>query len=449
VLVLVLALPGTAAGAVGAEGPGPAPSGTLSVGPGVVFSAARAVCAGAGWPAGAAVSTQWLLDGAPLAGATGATFTPPRADDGHSLSCSQTATEGGSSRTVEAPARPIHEQPPQPSWPISPVARACAAPVCMQEGAGPGATGEAYAQAGAWWGAKQIRCVSAPWTSVVGDSPVPGVSLFAEAHLVRLSLQRIDPAGPVTIAAGELSGLAVASDSLDGPEGPFGRAVVAAFGAEPFAPGELWSRVFPAASGRPNWFAPQGGLLSYALDGEVPRSVQLTYTLAASDLGSRLRCVASALDGPAAAPTGASFASAEYPVATSARCGPRRLVSLRAPQPALLAVGDPRCLAVPSALPAVGAGLQGIAVKGDRLALALDCALRAGCSGRLTLTSGTKLAGAAVRLRAGAERIVQLSLGPAAVRRVARAGHAGLPVTVRLTSGGGVRMLAVARLIGR
>ncbi|MGZ4316052.1 MAG: hypothetical protein ACXVRS_09480 [Gaiellaceae bacterium] len=35
---------------------------------------------------------QWLLDGSPIAGATGTSYTPQAADAGHVLSCSVTAT---------------------------------------------------------------------------------------------------------------------------------------------------------------------------------------------------------------------------------------------------------------------------------------------------------------------------------------------------------------------
>lgn len=443
--LLGLLIPAVTARAAGEEGsPGPA------VAPAVVFSAARAQCTAPAPAAGATVATRWLLDGAPIPGANGPSYVPPRVDDGHALSCAQSVSEAsGSTQTFTSAARIVHEQPPAPAWPIGPAAGSCAAPVCMQEGAGPVATGEAYGHAGAWWGAEQVRCVSAPWTSIVGDSQTAAVRSFAEAHAVRLVLQRLDPSGPVAIAAQELTELATAGDALDGAGGPFAGTVVTAYGAAPFAAGELWSRVFAAAVGRPDWFAPQGGLLVYALSAGAPRSFQLTYTLGPDELGARLRCVASAADGPAAAPTEASFASSDYTVGASPICRPRRLAAFTSPQPALISVGDPRCLAAPSALPALGAGLQAISVKRDRIALAVACSLHGGCEGELSLTAGRRLASVAVRVRSGAERVVGLSLGRAAVRAIARAGHAGLAATVRLARRGEVRTLAVARLIGR
>ena len=435
---------------VGAAPPAPAAQASLAVSPAVVFSAAHVTCSRSG-PAAVASSTQWLIDGAPVAGASSPTFTPPRSDDGRLLSCTQSYLEGGVARTLSSAGRIVHEQPPHPGWPISPSAASCAAPVCMQEGAAPGEAGEAYAQSGAWWGARQIRCVSAPWTSAVGDSTTAAVRTFAEAHVVGLELQRLEPSGPVTIASASLSSLGAASDALDAPAGPFGAAVVAPVGSQPFAAGELWSRVFPAAVGRPDWFAAGNGLLAYALDGPVARSFQLTYALSAGERGAKLRCVASAADGPASAATEATFAGPAFPVSPAARCAPRRLGSLSLPQPALLEIGDPRCVAVPSALPAVGgAGLQAIALKGNRLALELSCFLPGGCRGRLELTAGRRLAAPALRMADGGERLVELSVGPAAVRRVARAGHRGLPVTVTFAAAGAPsRTLADARLIGR
>src|SRR6185437_14089767 len=119
-----------------------------------------------------------------------------------------------------------------------------------------------------------------------------------------------------------------------------------------FAAGELWGSLFPGAVGHANWFAPGGGLVAYGVDGAsgAARSFQLTYTLAKADLGSKLRCVAGADDGPAAAPTTASFASAEYAVSSASVCGPRRLGVGSLPQPAIVVAGDPRCLAAPSSL---------------------------------------------------------------------------------------------------
>ena len=99
-------------------------------------------------PAGAAAPspTQWLLDGAPIAGATAATYVPPRSDDGHALSCRQIATANGLSTTLDERRAHVHEQPPQPSWPISAASLHCASAVCMQQGAAPGGGGQAYQQ---------------------------------------------------------------------------------------------------------------------------------------------------------------------------------------------------------------------------------------------------------------------------------------------------------------
>lgn len=423
----------------------PTATGTLIVSPGVVFSAAKALCGGLAWST-AAVSTQWLLDGAPIAGATAIAFTAPRADDGHRLSCRQTASADGLSATETSAARTVHEQPAVPAWPISPAAEQCATAVCMQEGSAPAATGESYPQAGGWWATQQVRCASAPWTSAVGDSALAAVRAFAEAHTVTLSLQRVTAAGAVTVATQQLTDLTTARDLLDGGGSPFGTgAIVSAFGSQAFAAHELWTGRYPGATGHPDWFAPGGGLIAYALS---PRFVQLTYSLGAADLGTKLRCLASAEDGPSGAGTVSSFASPEYAVSSSAGCGPRRLAAHRLPQPAVVQAGDPRCLPAASSLPAVGAGLQGVAVKGSALAVSLSCGLAGGCDGKLRLSSSRTLATARLaHLARGHSRLVRLRLSSAGRAELRGAGSAGLAAALRLSFHGRTRPLVSLRLL--
>jgi hypothetical protein len=423
----------------------PTATGTLAVSPGVVFSAARAVCGGLTWSTGT-VATQWLLDGAPVAGATAATFIAPRADDGHLLSCRQTATAGGRSASLTSAARTVHEQPAESAWPISPAAEQCATGICMQEGSAPAASGESYPQAGAWWATQQVRCASAPWTSAVGDSALAAVRAFAEAHSVTLSLQRVTAAGVVTIAGQQLGDLAAARDQLDGATSPFAGAIVSAFGSQSFAPHELWPARYPGATGHPDWFAPGGGLISYALTG-LARSFQLTYSLSAADLGTRLRCLATAEDGPPGASTSSSFTSPEYAVTDSARCGPRRLAGRRVPQPAIVQAGDLRCLPAASSLPAIGAGLQGAAVKGSTLAVSLGCGLAGGCDGTLTLSTSHTLATAPVRLARGHSRLLRLHLSAAGRSELRAAGSSGLAAAMRLRADGHTRPLVSLRLL--
>jgi hypothetical protein len=432
---------------------GPTATGTPSVSPGVVFSAARATCLGAGWTSGT-VATQWLLDGAPIAGAAASTFVPPRGDDGHALACRQTATAGGLSTTLTSSVRMVHEQPPQPSWPISPAALHCASAVCMQQGAGPGAVGQAYPQEGGWWGSTQVRCVSAPWTSAVGSSAQPAVRAFAEAHAVRISLQRVSAGGAVTVASEELTGLDSARDLLDGTPTPFSGAIVVPFGSQSFAGGELWSTRFPGAAGHSNWFAPGGGLVAYGVAGApgAARSFQLTYTLGAADLGSRLRCVAGADDGPATAPTSASFVSPEYPVSSAAPCGPSRLGASSLPQPAIVAAGEAPCLPAPSSLAPLGASPREVAVKGGRAAVALVCALHGGCRGKLALTAAlgaahVTLAHTRAHVASGAVRVLTLRLSTRGKRALKAAGARGLAASVQLEGTRRSQRLASVRLL--
>jgi streptogramin lyase len=191
---------------------GPVASGSLGVGPAVVFAAGHATCSGVSFWEGT-VTTHWLLDGSPIAGATGTTYTPPRAEDGHGLSCSQTATgTDGRSTTVTSPPRTVHEQPAQPAWPIGPAAQHCSSPVCMQDGSGMGETVQSYREGSAWWASRQVRCVSAPWTSIVGDSTQSTIRSFAEARSITIAVQRMTATGPVTVAGQTFEGLGAARD---------------------------------------------------------------------------------------------------------------------------------------------------------------------------------------------------------------------------------------------
>jgi hypothetical protein len=347
----------------------------------------------------------------------------------------------------------VHEQPPQPSWPISSASLHCASAVCMQEGAGPGAIAQAYPQNGAWWGSQQVRCVSAPWTSAVGSSAQAAVRALAEAHTVRISLQRASGGGFVTIAAEQVSELGTARDLLNGSPTPFAGAIVVPFGSQSFAARELWSTRFPAAVGRPDWFAAGGGFVAYSVAGApgAARSFQLTYTLTAADLGTRLRCVAGADDGPAGAPTSASFASPEYGVAGDARCGPRRLGASNLPQPAIVVAGDLGCLPAPSSLAALGTSPREVAVRRGRAAFALACALN-GCRGKLSLAAvlGGKrvtLGSAAAHVSGGAERLVSLKLGARGKRALRAAGAGGLAASLQLEAKHHAQRLASVRLV--
>jgi hypothetical protein len=323
----------------------------------------------------------------------------------------------------------------------------------MQESAGPGAVGQAYPQHGAWWGSEQVRCVSAPWTSAVGSSSQPAVRALAEAHTVRISLQRESGGGFVTIAAEQVTNVGEARDQLDGSPTPFAGAIVLPFGSQPFAAGELWSTRYRAAAGRPDWFAAGGGIVAYGVAGApgAARSFQLTYTLTAADLGARLRCVAGADDGPPTAPTSASFASPEYAAASDSRCGPRRLGASSLPQPAIVVAGDLRCVPAPSSLAALGTSPRDVAVRGSRAAIALACALNR-CRGKLSLTAAlggarARLASAAVHVPGGGERLVSLKLDARGKRALRAAGTGGLAASLQLEAKHRVQRLASVRLL--
>jgi hypothetical protein len=221
---------------------------------------------------------------------------------------------------------------------------------------------------------------------------------------------------------------------------------VAAFGSQVFAAHELWTGRYPGATGHSDWFAPGGGLIAYAVTGSA-RSFQVTYSLSAADLGSRLRCLATAEDGPFGASTVSSFMSPEYAVPAGARCGPRRLAARRSPQPAVVQIGDPHCLPAASSLPAIGSGLQAVAVKGSALAVSLSCGLAGGCDGTLTLSASRTLATQGLRLARGRSRLLRLHLSSVGRSELRAAGSGGLAAAMRLSAHGHTRPLVSLRLL--
>jgi hypothetical protein len=442
----------------------PTATGTLAISPPVLFSAVRASCAGVTWSA-ASVSTQWLLDGAPITGSVSSTFTAPRSDDGHALSCRQTATSlDGMSGSLTSAAHTIHEQPPQPAWSTGPAYKQCSTPVCMQSGE-PGAGNEAgsddgaYPQNGAWYAAAQVRCVSAPWTSAAGDSPLPAVHDLAQAHTIRMTLQRMTPSGPVTLADAQLTGLGSARDTIDDLPteigSPFGRSVAVSYGSLTFVQGELWAERFPGSIGQPDWFAAGQGRFLYDVfqASGVEGSFQLLYNLTAADVGARLRCVAGADDGPSFAPSRATHMSPEYAVSSSSRCAPQRIASASGVQPVALELGDFKCLHAPSSLAGLGSSSSGTEVRSGTLRISLYCALSGGCRGQLALRplagrDRGHLVEARLALDRGGRRLIVLHLSARGRSLLRHKGRAGLFTELTLRSRRVVRRFPVLQLFG-
>jgi streptogramin lyase len=433
----------------------PSATGMIAVSPSVVFSAVNSNCAGTTWTA-SSVATQWLLDGAPISGATQSSFTPPRSDDGHALACRQTATSPEGSSSLTSASRTIHEQPPQPSWATAPASEQCSSPVCMQSGeAGEGESHGAYPQGGAWFAASAVRCVSAPWTSTAGSSLLPDVARSAQAHTVGMALQRMTSSGPVTVASAELGDLATAHDAIDAPRSelgsPFERLIASSYGTQTFVRGELWTQRFPGSIGQPSWFVAGQGDLLYEVSSSagVEGSFQLLYNLTAADLGARLRCVASAEDGPLSASTRASHTSSEYTVSSGSRCAPQQLASGHGPQPTAFVLGRLRCLQAPSNLRVLGGSPPGLAVDAGAMHLSLDCALSSGCHGRLALAAadGSVIAQTNLALGHGQRRLVHLMLSPEGRRRLRRS-KLGLAANLSLRAQRHVRHVSALRVFG-
>jgi hypothetical protein len=223
------------------------------------------------------------------------------------------------------------------------------------------------------------------------------------------------------------------------------------FGGQPFAVGELWTRMVPSALGAPNWFASGAGAVLYdvAATSSVPRSSQLVYNLTPADLGSKLRCVAAAADGPSPTPTRATFASPEYSVATSTACAPRRLGARIAPQPAVVEPGRAPCLLAPAGPAALEGNLAAVAASKGRAVLALACALASSCRGTLSLSSGAVLLGrVAVALPNRRSGLVRIPLDARGRRLLAKSRGSLLASLVLKTHAanrhlGSVRLLSV------
>ena len=92
---LVLPLAGHDEGIAGLEAPvdGPSISGTPVIGGTLTATAAWSAAAGEPGPIGT-LGVQWTRDGAPIAGATGASYTPSSADAGHRIGATITAGRG-------------------------------------------------------------------------------------------------------------------------------------------------------------------------------------------------------------------------------------------------------------------------------------------------------------------------------------------------------------------
>ncbi len=431
----------------------PSATGTLAISPAAAFSAARSTCAGLNWTP-STVSTQWLIDGLPISGATAATYVAPRIYDGRRLSCRQSAvTAEGGTASVTSAAATVHEQPPQPYWSIGLASQRCSSPVCMQDGAAPRTpVTRTYQQAGSWMTASQVRCISAPWTSIAGTSAIAAVEQLAEAHSVTVTLVRTTAAGAVPIASQELSSLTIPSDGIDGavPGSPFAGNIVAGFGSQAFTRGELWPRLFPGSLGKPDRFAAGQGYVAYQVNSGAtpPRSFQLVYNLTAADLGAHLHCTVSAKDGPVASPTTATLTSPEYTVSKAASCAPRQVAHIGGPQPATVVVGSRLCLQAPSGVSEIGNGPRDLSVVAGRSAVGLECTLGSGCTGKLTLTSGGRdIATANVSLRRGARKVLSLKLTGQASKRLKKAGSAGLAASLDLIGKRSRRRLASVKLL--
>ena len=219
------------------------------------------------------VSTEWLLDGSVVPGATGTTYVPPRLDDGHLLACRQTGTgSNGLPASLTSGAKTVYEQPPAPAWPDPSIGCAGAATICIytvafDEGA--------YPHDGDWYATADAFCTSAPWTSIGGDSIFAAQRALAEAHTVTITLERVTATGTVTLASEQVSALGTARDLADGTPSPtppiYPGEIAISYGSQLYAPTDNYVRYLaPGAAGKPDTSVAGQGLFLYYVPPSSP-----------------------------------------------------------------------------------------------------------------------------------------------------------------------------------
>ena len=423
---------------------GPTATGQLSVSPTPVYSTLTATCGGATWSVPKA-ATQWLLDGLPIPGATAATFAPPIRDDGHELSCSETATAGGLSTTVTSAAAIVYERPPVPA--ASP--DCSGTPLCLLDSGAQG-VGTAYPHNGDWWSAHPVVCFSGGWTSANGDSALAALRGLLEAHTVRISLERVNGRKTTVLVSEEVTDLASVRTPEQGYLGPAD--IAFSYGPQALIPAE--SQQY---AGLPDPGAAGQGVFDYYVN--LGRIFQLQYNLTASDVGTHMRCVAGADDGPRAHPT-SGVSSTDFIVANNPECAPRFLNSGKLGAPIIALQPPVACVKTTGQLQQqITPLLISAPVKAGGVALPISCALPGGCHGTLSIVSLTTATAAArhapsgqvlgtlrISLRRRSERVLHIRLTARGRRLVHGAKH-GLPVLLRLKTGAHTRTLASLRLL--
>lgn len=425
---------------------GPTATGELTISPTPVYSNLTAACGGAAWSV-PAVTTQWLLDGLPIPGATATTLAPPIRDDGHQLTCSENATAGGVSATVTSAPTIVYERPPVPAGDPD-----CSGPpLCIFDAAALG-VGSAYPHNGDWWTADPVECLSGGWTSANGNSQLAGIRGLLEAHTVRISLERVNGATTTVLVSEDVTNLGTVRDPEQGylPSAD----IAFSYGLQKLIPAE--SSLYAGLS---DPGAPGQGYFAYFVG--LGRTFELTYNLTAADIGTHMRCVTGADDGPLAHPT-SGVSTTDFVVANNPECAPRFLNSGSVGGPIIALRPDVVCVKATGQLQQQATPLPiSVPVTGGTVALPISCALPGGCHGTLSLVniaaagvastkarSSQVLGTERISLRGRSERALHILL-TARGRRLVRGAKHGLLVVLRLKNSGHTRTVASLRLMRR
>ena len=316
------------------------------------------------------------------------------------------------------------------------------------------ATRDAYRHNGAWWAARSIVCLSGAWTSANGDSAQAAIRGLLEAHTVRITVERVNGASTTVLASEEVSNLGTPRNTQPGVL--YGD-IAFSYGIQPIPPGEA----FTGPAGLPDQTVAGQGAFIYEMTG---RTFEIAYNLTATDVATRMRCVAGADDGPVAHPTSGSL-STDFTVPNNPLCAPQQVAPGNAPQPLFAILPPATCVVATGQLQLQGvtlgvAPVATVSVTSGTAAIPITCAVPGGCHGTLSLVSTTAASSATaashagqilgrlrISLARGADRFLPVRLTPRGRRLLNAAKNRSLPAVLRLTSHGHTRTLATLRLL--
>ena len=278
----------------------PAVTGTAALG-------ATLTCDGGTWTGNPtpAISYQWYRDGStPIGGATSSTYVVQAADQGHSLSCQVTASNGVVGSPVTASSNSV----------AIPAATAPPANTVLPAVTGTAALGATLTCDGGTWTGNPTPAISYQWYRD-GSTPIGGAT--SSTYVVQAADQGHSLSCQVTASNGVVGSPVTASSNsvaIPAATAPPANTVLpavtgtAALGATLTCDGGTWTgNPTPAISYQ--WYR----------DGSTPigGATSSTYVVQAADQGHSLSCQVTASNGVVGSPVTASSNSVAIPAATA------------------------------------------------------------------------------------------------------------------------------------